>query len=155
MTDDELNAEVARRVMGWTLVEVDYESSVPSTHQPYKLSNGYFGTKSQAENHEALERCGVEEVGDYWYDGKGFMDCEQFNPTGSISAAWQVVEKMRELGWLFSLEILEDGDWRCIFARTEDDGSGFGTLADSAPRAIAVAALSALTPPAEKGGKER
>ena len=115
MTDDELNAEVARRVFGEAVRKTDSEWQVKgSRYVP-------------------------------WYTPPKYAT--------RIEDAWCVVEKMRELGYWFHLDsdVSYHGEtlWMANFTAKEL------IRAETAPKAIVLAALSALTPPAEKGGKER
>lgn len=66
----------------------------------------------------------------------------------SISAAWEVVEKMCEMGWHYSVESFHTGVGVC-FGRAGDDDDGVlwvqhDANGSTAPHAIALAALKAV-----------
>lgn len=64
-----------------------------------------------------------------------------------IAAAWPVVERMRELRWVFSLCTLNAGDFYCIFKVHEFSSRPSAihdARADTAPHAICLAALRAV-----------
>ena len=62
-----------------------------------------------------------------------------------ISAAWEVVEKMWQLGWWATVQHqCVDGTWECDFYKGNDRMKGkdwYSSLASSAPLAICSAAL--------------
>jgi hypothetical protein len=68
-------------------------------------------------------------------DGRGFAWIPRYSE--DIAAAWEVVERMRGEGWSFELLYLKTiSKWLCKI-------NGFYDTADTAPMAIALAALKA------------
>jgi len=131
MTDDELNAEVARRVMDKCL------------HQD--IANWRKSVYSDGDSYDSEITCNL----------CGQAPDSPPRYSSDISAAWQVVEKMRELGWYIELnQYFDDDGWQAFWDKPNDDSGVVGKRAKSAARAICESALIALTPPAEKGGKE-
>ncbi len=124
MTNEQLDAEIAEKVLGLTRCD---------------------GT----ENHEASTCYVVDSDGSCWYHA-GLVP---INPSSDWSAAAMVVERMRSMKYWLYLEDLVN-KWRASFCgpdwppiwdwrRNVVDGS--------ATRAICLAALTALA--AERGGK--
>ena len=69
------------------------------------------------------------------------LDGETFTERTDIKAAWQVVEKMREKGYLVDVEMVTlTKHWACDFFEI-GKWTGFG---DTAPEAICRAALEAV-----------
>ena len=100
----------------------------------------------------------------HWHYHHGEKDWLPFPYSTDISAAWEVVEKMREMGWEIGMvSSTEDGDgdifpdetqWmvnahnpdrvrRCGDCGRSTDGSVYAG-ASTAPEAICIAALAAL-----------
>ena len=127
MTDRELDALVAEKVFGkiiFTYEEMRDEAEKIWAKQPhcYQFLRGFNA----------------------WKDDNGTTRCEQrFGRFSTeISAAWLVVEKMRQLGWYFEIDC---GNASCTpHARFSVYGKGRGEASDLAPRAICLAALKAL-----------
>jgi hypothetical protein len=73
--------------------------------------------------------------------------CQDYS--GNISAAWQVVEKMREKGWFVEIGFSPLSGWYCEI--TDYGPSGDRTLhaivasEDTAPTVICLAALKAVS----------
>jgi hypothetical protein len=65
-----------------------------------------------------------------------------FRPAERIADAWLVVERMREIGWLCTIDVYDSG----IYSQFYRVGISKGTqeFSDSAPRAVCLAALKAL-----------
>lgn len=108
----ELDRDVAEKVVGWRYREDD---------------GGFFAP------------------GDEWFvDQDGLrVECVDL-PTysTSISAAWEVVEKMREIGFTYvQIEACFDGGWRVAFGL---DPMAIVKSANTAPLAICKAALAAV-----------
>lgn len=99
MTDRELDAMVAEKVMGWTLHGV-----APSGGRVLIAPSGAMGIP---------------------------------NYSTDISAAWQVVEKMRSKRIHFEMGSTIPGDWTAYFNNDRATDK-------SAPRAICLAALKAV-----------
>lgn len=135
MTDRELDALVAEKVMGWDVL-------------------------TTREFHRHGKSGDVVDCGD---DGIFVAERDRsattpFNPSTSISAAWSVVEQMRELGWHIDLDndgsqkigAEESWTWNALLWTDRDDYDGDGdgdwptAHADTAPRAICLAALRAV-----------
>ena len=68
-----------------------------------------------------------------------------WSPTTDIAAAFEAVERMRELGHMFigRHHDTKTQEWRCIFWQ-EGYGQGTKKVCDSLPRAICEAALAAV-----------
>lgn len=65
-----------------------------------------------------------------------------WNPSEDIADAWEVVERMRELGWNLSMWNTHDGGWYC---ETETKiGAREFAESPTAPLAICCAALKAV-----------
>jgi len=77
-----------------------------------------------------------------------------FGHTPAFSTSWSgmqlVVEEMQRRGYDFRLRLYETigGEWK-YFARFEDGEEEYDAIGDSAPHAVALAALSALEGQAE------
>lgn len=95
---------------------------------------------------------GWQSLGDCWATGSTHKDRQMkkqhFNPSECISDAWLVVEKMEDKDFNFSINNCVDPDFRyntgydVIF--TDEDKNTYGITEDTAPMAIALAALKAL-----------
>lgn len=108
VVEKELDALVARQVMGW----------------------------------EPAEMLGPSRAQAFWADEDVLVVPRDFSPSTSISDAWRVVERMRELGW--SYEICGGPTRHSVsFCEIATDTLEFAHHAD-APRAICLAALKAL-----------
>ena len=131
----DINREVAIKIMKW--------------HEWVDTDDDYYGeTPMFTVNKD--DRC-------IWFygDEDDVQDCHDFET--SISCAWLVVERMRELGYEFGIAIHNDGiNWTCYFVTgyrpvfTEQNKEMYGTpvhqaLADTAPLAICLAALKAVS----------
>lgn len=79
-----------------------------------------------------------------------------FDPLNKIQDAWLLVEKMledKQHDWNLSLHVFRGGlmssvlaEFHCPIGHGRDDGHGSGkTQADSAPRAITIAAVEAVS----------
>ena len=131
----ELDAEVAEKVMGTTLrFECD----------TYKI--GYC----DGVNKVRCGACGQRGHGNCYGNGVGaiMLKCADNCPSPSysedISAAFLVVEKMRERGFQFELIRFCDDQWRARFCDRTYVIDGVAASVDSAPEAICRAALAAL-----------
>ena len=119
LSDRELDALVAEKVMGWTDIwtDGDYFMAYPPHEQRImqKMGVGY------------AERYPIP------------------NYSSEISAAWEVVEKMRQEGLTVTITTPPTG-WKNWDVRGWDDNNNdnrFIARADTAPRAICIAALHA------------
>lgn len=114
MTNKELNAAVAEKVIGWKVCK---DPNCPAG----------------CDKDVSVTEDGIIEVaGKVW------------SPSTDISAAWEVVEKMRASRYEIVLDDLGgDSQWRCRWDR--DDCGCVGTAEHpSAPMAICLSALKAL-----------
>lgn len=83
-------------------------------------------------------------------DNDFVVTCSRYST--DISAAWLVVEKLRDIGW--SVAVCGDNGWGCTFYKVHTNGSEYiwatwkeshGPInADTAPLAICLAALEAV-----------
>lgn len=128
ITDGELNALAATKIMGWELLTV-----------------GHFGTDDetprQKELEEWIEEHGIESVGSYWIKANThlWINAEYWSPTTDISQAWQVLEKFPYPKYQIVVKSDPDG-WTCInvgetYARAN---------AENAAKAIVLAVLKTL-----------
>jgi len=129
MTNEELDARVAEKVMGWTWGK-----------SPDPLVNGNAWSEPRPD--DPMRRWQVASGG--------------WSPSTDISAAWQVVEKMRQGGFAHDLHTPNStiGEHKSSFWRWAPSGGRWQekrAMDKSAPRAISLAALSAIE---AKGGKE-
>jgi hypothetical protein len=129
----ELDALVAVEVMGWSIYHydkdveercffmlVDENFDPVANDVPFTLRNGERKTEEEA-----------------WKDNRPWST--------DISAAWEVVEKMKSLNWwsVVSSDLGHpDGDWSALFF-WDPNGESFETRAQTAPEAIVKAALLA------------
>lgn len=75
-------------------------------------------------------------------DGRGMYTPEEWEPSTSISAAWEVVEKLQTLGikcWMKNYIAIPG--WHCVVIGGDFE---FEEAADTAPLAICLAALKAV-----------
>ena len=122
-----IDREVATELMGWTISDLG--------ERPH--SGNYHWIKPNTES-----------------DSPRFVTAygNSFYPSTNISDAWLVVEKMRVLGWSITLRENTDAsrpiprnaipEWWCMFWRGQY--IKIEAEAETAPRAISKAALSAL-----------
>jgi hypothetical protein len=120
-------------------------------------------TAEQVDEAVARDVMGWRNDGAYWVDANG--EQKQWSPTHpratlgyedvvwspstSISAAWQVVEKMRADGWHFALtspglDPEKPGVWCIGFARDRDGERNGVAYVATVPRGICESALAAL-----------
>lgn len=112
MTLREIDALVATKVMGWHM---------SNAGTIWLMSDGkYTGWDSK-------------NLGD---------DGWHWNPTEDITAAWQVVEKMRDRGWLVELSGHENKLWEADLDK--DDEPTHWAQHESVSTAICIAALRAV-----------
>lgn len=118
----ELNALVAKEVMGWTTRE-------KYVHGPL-MHGGSMMLLYKGD--------GIPREGKTW-------SVEGFSPSTDITAAWEVVEKDDGWGHDWRLERImgSSKSWSCR-ARRVDDGKEFYAMAETAPHAICLAALQAV-----------
>jgi len=112
LTDRELDAAIAVEVMGWTVKTV-HDPAMGETFDNYVNTNGTV-----------------------------VMNTDLWHPSYFISDAWQVVERMRELGWCFVLR--DEPAYVCVFYNEEGNRYKWSHASGNAPRAICEAALAAV-----------
>ena len=85
------------------------------------------------------------QVDGWWADElSGASRDGRFNPSTEISAAWEVVDKMRYGGAEVYIESMDD-KWWCCFAMDPDNMDSWATSdAAELPKAICRAALEAI-----------
>lgn len=131
MTDRELDALVAEKVMGCRVL-----------HQAASVAGPYCGCLSD----------GGYKKGPHG-DPREF-DADLYAYSTDISAAWQVVEKMKSNGYTFELDDRKAG-WAASFVAYGQDSKTLGwvkavaagvptEIAEAAPRAICLAALKTV-----------
>lgn len=129
----DLDALIAERIMGWHVGKGGARAIAPSP--------GYEATT-------------------YWYDADGramaprvkdvFANLYPWSPTTDIAAAWQVVERMRLLGWTSAMTDLtvdsgtEWWSWHFDQFTPPPGGATVQAQATSPMLAISLAALKAL-----------
>lgn len=84
---------------------------------------------------------------DYFYTVNGSNNYLPYYST-SISGAWQVVEKLKGPDMWIGIDTTPDGRYRCMMLNKKGPDADF--IADSAPRAICLAALKAVGVDIEK-----
>lgn len=124
LSDRELDAAVAERVMGWTCRR---ERWLDHAGRDAGITTEFYASPTE-----------------------GTITAAQFQPSKLIQDAWLVVERMRELGFGFRAYWFPNGgNVKCCFATGFDpydspEDAAHDVIADSAPRAICLAALAAL-----------
>jgi hypothetical protein len=117
----ELDALVAEKVMGWRLEERGYGAT--------------FWVDENGKVKRAAEPCSID-----------FCSCEVFSPSTDISDAWEVVEKLRDLGFHVGIKtppkVKSCSYWVCL--ENFYAGKSFTEYGETAPLAICMAALKAL-----------
>ncbi len=116
MTNEQLDSEIAERVMGW--------KQAADNLWPGRL---------------------------WWVDNQGthlfYADGNAWTPTTGIAQAWQVVERVRTLGWEFSITTrlrFQEG-WHALFWKQNFERYDEARAeAATAPLAIVLASLKAV-----------
>ncbi|EPZ47737.1 BC1872 family protein [Alicyclobacillus acidoterrestris] len=119
MTFEEKHHLLAEKVMEWTVGEH------PELHGTGQMMVEY------------------EEPVYFRQDGTFLCECEWY-PTEDISAAWEVVEKMKQDGWLPSIEYFEKAirkGYEVTMGHMSEDAQW--AISETAPEAICLAALRA------------
>ena len=134
MTNREIDALVAEKVMGWT--------RIPSNH-PYRWYNDRGGVivEGQPQKFPCYDKANAT------YGGIP----DDWRPSSSIAAAWEVVEKLSGPDFdhrcvIVSKTDMTDEKWGCEIGNTQaagSDGASYA-VADTAPMAICLAALNAV-----------
>lgn len=132
MTDQELNDAVAREVMGWHyfwghITAMGRRVSATACVQMH-------GPRHEGLCPEVWDKRGNSLVG---------VPVESWQPSTTWEGMGLVVERMRELGWCWSMMSEENGVSMAFWARGKDLGRHCN-IAATAPRAIALAALAAV-----------
>lgn len=79
---------------------------------------------------------------DAWIDGRGYFVWEPPPYSTHIADAWQVVEKMHELGWSVSISRHAfEGSWKCSMNKNSPDS--FSAVGSSAAESMCLTALLA------------
>lgn len=120
LSDRELDALVAEKVMGWKKAP----NGAWMSYEKDAFGNG--GWKSHAT-----------------WKANASVSAVRFTPSTDIAAAWQVVEKMKERQWNFTIADLVKNKWRAEFGGSRKHKQTWED-ADTAPRAICLAALKAV-----------
>lgn len=129
---------VAEKVMGWRWFYrpgwyVNEESHLVEPHKAIAGDAEFFMS-------ETLPAKATKKFLDY-------MPAYSTDP----AAAWQVVEKMRNDGWIVEIEQNTVPESVCKMSKYR--GPAHYCTAQSMPRAVAVAALLALAQPTQAGGQ--
>lgn len=123
----ELDALIAEKVMGGFVSDPDALSDTSEVWY-------WVHTKSGVLRGEPYQ-LKVKPVWDHqWH---------QWKPSSDIEAAWQVIEKMEDHGWMARIG-RDIGEWNCRFVRPEDTAGYVYDSSDTAPHAICLASLKAL-----------
>lgn len=157
----DLDALVAQRVMRWKRMTVyEYDQFNPRSKHRDKELTGYWHPVGDSLLMDSQQLSRAEDCDDY------YSPEEAWSPSTDIADAWEVVEK----GLVESVVKLRDGRWFARGAREDGDiddpelvcgfdmtgtlggyyeipiyeKSTSGAIADTAPHAIALAALKAV-----------
>lgn len=84
-------------------------------------------------------------LGDAWIrEGEPWVGCDEFQPSVDIAAAWEVVERLKELGVYLTICTLEN-DYQCELDRLKTyELACDSVISETAPLAICRAALLAV-----------
>lgn len=107
----ELDVLVAEKVMQWQPVWIRCTEGSRARQRPACFIGGHFATKEQAE--AAAERHYTEAVL-HWSKTPGTTDgTNEFNfrPSGNISDAWQVVDRLQDLEYWLRTISGRNGKW--------------------------------------------
>lgn len=128
----ELDALVATEIMGWRLFE--HSGETWATTRRAGVNNSAYKIESQ-------------DVGDHlMFAGRkyGFFP-PGWSPSTDIAAAFEVVEKLHALGWYWSIaQQIAPEEPGILVVLANDDGMAEG-FAATAPYAICLAALDAVS----------
>lgn len=117
----EMDAAVAEKVMGWHLVKAPF---------------GPRGWSEWQDMNGTAFRSGTSQSG------------AGFHPSTEITAAWQVVEWMRQSGWFGLVGHREwggyDGEMYAEFSKPDGPEPTYWARANTAPLAVCRAALAAV-----------
>lgn len=137
MTNREIDALVAEKVMGWK--RMTYAEAHPETpaYKDRKEFTGHWHSNEWDELlHEFKNVAYAEDCDDH------YCPEEAWSPSTDISAAWEVVEKMRNRDSVFTLwDDLDDEYYYCAFNTPKYH---FEVGAETMPKAICLAALKAV-----------
>jgi len=122
MDGQALNRAVAEQVMGYTIYhyDKDYEENCY-----FMLMNDEFDPVEPLDGRRKTEE-------------EAWNDCPDFS--GSISAAWEVVEK---IGETWEVKVFNRNGWTCYISSSLDEGYNYRETGDTAPLAICRTALLA------------
>lgn len=136
MTDAEIDALVAEKVMGWEYFIVNYSGTEDETPRQKELS-------------QWMQEVGIDSVGEYWIDverkfWRPAYGRQGWQPTRDIAQAWQVLEMFPVPRYWARLVATDTGNWRCDIDTRGGDGPVASAFDKDAPRAICLAALKAV-----------
>jgi hypothetical protein len=126
----EMDALVATKAMGWSLITV-------GEHQ------GDHDWLDDPQNHPHV----LDLTHSLVRFAAPFKDGEKWSPSDDMAAAWEVVEKMRGLGWwlTFKNDVV---DWNeATFGLPGNEGITYCAVAETPELAICRAALKAMAAP--------
>ena len=128
MTDSELNALVAEKVMG------------------LKNIRSYTGHEYLSREHICDEGVGAGFIYDRYYSDHGYEVCNVPDYCNDIAAAWSVVDKMESL--YYECEVYQGSAFcerQVKFWKSDNQGDSLSyATSESLPRAICLAALKAV-----------
>jgi hypothetical protein len=133
MSERKLDAEIAEKVFGHTW----FRGPKVSVHGEALIPRYRWLNDKAYEDDEPCDENDILTLEVSHGDGLHYST--------DISAAFQVVEKMRERGYFFGLILEENGKWNCEYTDSSYELRGETENAPSAPEAICRAALSAIS----------
>jgi hypothetical protein len=140
LTRRELDAAVAREVMGWEVY--------PGADTPFNFPHqGDHAWLDDPANYPFVTDCRPGLI--FWAAPK--TDGKDWKPFADIAAAWQVVEKLRGKGWVMTLSVnhYQTEPWDCrLFLEERKREIAHGATAPEAICRAALAAVRATTAPA-------
>lgn len=133
LTGRELDAEVAVKVMGWSMYHYDKDYA---DNCYWMLMDGDCNPVAEIKRTPAGFDTGERKT-----EAEAWADCPAFST--DIAAAWQVMERMVSRGWWPLVQLDDHAEkWICQFQ--DQYGEGFSDEAKTAPEAICRAALAAI-----------
>lgn len=133
----ELDALIAERVMDECPWQIWFSRDSVLRCTDINGISYFCANKEQAESY----------IKDFPVDWNAVLmepQCKEYS--SDISAAWEVVEKMRHLGWSFDLNLM--ARYTVVFRQNYlKDTDRFSSKEDTAPHAICLAALKAIEGP--------
>ena len=130
----ELDTLVATKVMGWESIAIGYFNSDEETSR-------------QNELEDWINNVGIDSIGDYYIfvPDSFWVEKDDWSPSTDILAAWQVVEKMRDIGEGCQVNILTGifKKYRVTVREFKMNCTVVDIVDNTAPEAICKAALIA------------